>query len=120
MGTLVIKALMLVSSVKRRAWSMAEVLADSDVAAVTSAVRCVSCVRRFANWTSSAFCAVRKLALGTVVVVVVESAEAIVGIPRPMAAASASATNDRLVRFFMFSPFKGTLFKVENAVVRVM
>jgi hypothetical protein len=73
-GTFAIKELILDSSVKRRAWSVDEALALSDVAAVTSATRCPSCVARFANWTSSAFCAVMKLALGAAVVVVVDEA----------------------------------------------
>jgi hypothetical protein len=43
-----------------------------------------------------------------------------VGIPIPMATTSANATNDRVVMFFIISPFKGTLLKVENAIVRLM
>jgi hypothetical protein len=92
---------------------------ESVVAAVTSAVRCPSCVARLANWVSSAFCAVRKLALGAVVVVV-ELAYAMDGMPIPIAATSANTAMDRVVRFFMSSPFKGTVPNVENAIVRVM
>jgi hypothetical protein len=98
-GTLAIKALILVSSVERRAWSVAEALALSDVAAVTSAEMCPSCVKRLANWTSSAFCAVMKL-VGTVVVVVV-SAYANVEMLIPIAATSASTAKDREVACFM-------------------
>jgi hypothetical protein len=61
-----------------------------------------------------------KLALGAIVVVVVVSAYAIVGIPIPMATTSANATKDRVVTFFIISPFKGTVLTVRNALVRVM
>src|SRR5665213_3514877 len=118
-GTFATRELILDSSDKRRAWSVVATLALSVVALVTSVTRCWSCVARFASWSSSAFCAVTKLALGVVSVDGEggESAYATAGMLIPMAATSANTEMDRVVKFFIGSPFTGTVLRVDSAIV---
>jgi hypothetical protein len=49
-----------------------------------------------------------------------ELAYATAGMLIPMAATSASTAMDRVVMFFIGSPFTGTVLRVESAFVRVM
>src|SRR5277367_212789 len=98
-GTLATRVLMLAASVDRRAWSVKEVLALSEVAPVTSAVRWVRRVTRAASSVSNNCWAATNFALG--VVVVVEPADATVAMPSPIVATSANTATDLIVNCFI-------------------
>lgn len=55
-----------------------------------------------------------------VVVVVVVSANATAGVLRPRAAIMLTATTPRVLKRFIVTPFKGTLFTVRQQISRIL